>query len=372
MNRTFLNRLPSFEATSRCSALLTLLASAWLSFSMFGCQRSQPVSDEHSPRQAATPPANQEKQPGDIPPTQAGTNSVAVKADFRNVMFHLTPDAAAHLETVSGELWPVGKYEMPVFDDKASFELHVANGTISITLDALAKIMNEHVFARTDAPMKDISIQIKEDRLVIKGKLHSKGDLPFETAGEMSVNTDGRLRLRTEKVKALKLPVQKVMALFGIELANLINTNKIPGMDTDKNDLILDLGGLLPPPHIRGRIASARLERSAIVVVYGDGGKQSAAAAGAGERGDASPAGNYMVFRGHRVKFGKLTMEDTDLRVIDLDPKDPLDWEQDRYQDQLVAGYSKSTDKFGLRAYVKDIAKLPKRPAGKPPRDNHN
>jgi hypothetical protein len=28
----------------------------------------------------------------------------------------------------------------------------------------------------------------------------------------------------------------------------------------------------------------------------------------------------------------------TDLALLDLDPKDPLDWNQDRYKDQLVAG----------------------------------
>jgi len=346
-------------AFSLCTALLIAES----------CNKSQPAapkdaaqSDASSSGQHATPATTEN------PETPAPDKGV-VKAEFRNVLFHLTPDAAAHLESVSGELWPVGKYELPVFDEKNSFEVHVKNGTISITPDALAVIMNEHVFARSDAPLKDISIEIKKDRLVIKGKLHNKGDLPFETAGEMRVNADGRLRLHTEKVKALKVPVKKVMSLFGIELANVINTSKIPGMDTDQNDVIVDLVTLLPPPHIRGRIVSARLERNEIVVVYGNGAKTPG---GPAEPDDPSLSGNYMLFRGHRVKFGKLTMEDTDLTVVDLDAKDPLDWDQDSYKDQLVAGYSKTTDKFGLRAYVKDFAKLPRRRAGKSSRDDHD
>jgi hypothetical protein len=32
-----------------------------------------------------------------------------VKAEFRNVMFHLTPTAAAHLEAVTGELLARGQ-----------------------------------------------------------------------------------------------------------------------------------------------------------------------------------------------------------------------------------------------------------------------
>jgi hypothetical protein len=347
-------------SSSLLPPFLVLLFSALFVLTTLGCNKSRNAEPEKppavAPSEASQAPAQDSAQP-------ATAKDAAVKAEFRNVMFHLTPDAAAHLQSVSGELWPVGKYGMPVFDDKASFELHVSQGTVSIAPQALASVLNGHVFARSDAPLRDISLEIKEGRLIIKGKLHSKGDLPFETAVEISVDDDGRLRLHTEKVKALKVPVKKVLSLFGIELANVINTSKIPGMDTEKNDVIVDLATLLPPPHLRGRIVLARLERNAIVVAYGGG--KTTASSGTVERDDASLSGNYMLFRGHRVKFGKLTMEDADLAVIDLDPKDPLDWYQDRYKDQLVAGNSKITEKFGLQAYVKDFAKLPKGPAGK-------
>ena len=276
---------------------------------------------------------------------------------MRNVNFHLTEQATAHLEAVSGELWPVGSNDKVIFDDKTSFELRVSNGTISIRPEALATVMNEYVFARKDAPLKDISIKIEKNQLMIRGKLHSKGDLPFETAGTLSVNTDGRLRVQTEKVKALHVPVKGAMALFGIELANLVNTSKIAGMDTDKNDLLLDLGELLPPPHIRGKATAVRLEKNSIVTVFGDGGK-SAVELGGQE--------NYMSFKGNYVKFGRLTMENTDLTLVDLDPKDPLDWNQERYKEQLVEGYSKIKDNFGLRSYVKDYGKLPKTSQARP------
>jgi hypothetical protein len=372
------------------ASLLKLLA-AVLILSLAACNKSQPAA----PRDSSSAPhaeLQQDQTTGAGSAKQSASDHGAVKAEFRNVMFHLTPDAAAHLESVSGELRPVGKYDMPVFDDKTSFEIHVSNGTVSITPDALATIMNEHVFARSGSPMKDISIKIKEDRLVIKGKLHSKGDLLFETGGELTVNADGRLRLHSEKVKALHVPVTKVMSLIGIELTNVINTSKIPGMESDKNDLIFDLGDLLPPPHIRGKITAARLGRNLITVIYGDGNDSSASVdprssgkiaaskfsdgkaavsdlalptgAKSGEQREASVSGNYMLFRGNRVKFGKLTMENTDLTVIDLDAKDPLDWDQDWYKAQLVAGYSKITDQFGLRTYVKDLAKLPKSSMG--------
>jgi hypothetical protein len=319
-----------------------------------GCSKNtKPQNAQASaPREASSQPSNDSMKPpvdiGSEVATEASGR--AVKAEMHNVLFHLTDRSAALLENVSGELWPTGKNELIVFDDKTSFELHVADGTVSITPQSLATVMNKYVFVRDDAPLKDIAVEINRGKgqLIIKGKLHSKGDLPFETAGTLSVNPDGRLRMHTEKVKALHVPVKKMMELFGIDLANLVSTSKIAGMDTDKNDLLMDLGELLPPPHIRGKVASVRLANNAIITIFGDGGKRS------------EEKGNYMRFEGNRVRFGKLTMQNTDLTVLDLDPGDPLDWDQDYYAKQLEAGYSKVTETFGLRAYVKDFGKLPR------------
>jgi len=275
---------------------------------------------------------------------------------MRNVLFHLTDKAAAHLETLSGELLPTGKNQMPIFDDKTTFSVRVTNGIVSITTDALADIMNKHVFAKSDAPLKDLSISIDKGLLLIKGKLHSKGDIPFQTAGSVSLSSDGRIRMHTEKVKALGIRVKGMMDLLGIDLANIVNTSKIDGMDTDKNDLLMDLATLLPPPHIQGKLTGVKIVNNSIVVTFGDG------------KSLPPPAekGNYMTFQGNSVQFGKLVMDNTDLTILDLDPGDPLDWNQDRYKDQLVAGYSKITPSFGLRTYVKDFAKLGRSSAAAP------
>jgi hypothetical protein len=51
-------------------------------------------------------------------------------------------------------------------------------------------------------------------------------------------------------------------------------------------------------------------------------------------------------------------MHDADLVMIDMDPGDPFDFLLDHYQEQLVAGYTKSTPEYGLRTYTKDYNKL--------------
>jgi hypothetical protein len=318
--------------------------------SLMSCSTDRKPAEEAAAQRSASAAPGPDRAAGGAPAsaTVARRNSQGVRTEMRNVMFRLNGQAA-HLEFLTGEIWPTGNNEMPVFDDKASFEMRVTNGKVSIALEDVQSILNEYVFARADAPLKDLSLSIDKDRLRIKGKLHSKGDIPFETAGTLSADPDGRVRVNTEKVKALHVPVKGVMGLFGIELANLINTSKIEGIDTDKNDLIVDLETLLPPPHLKGKISTVGIEGNGVVMYFGDREKSNLA---------PMKKANYILLQGDAVRFGKFTMENTDLTLLDLDPADPLDLYQDHYREQLAAGYSKITADFGLRAYVKDYAKL--------------
>lgn len=187
---------------------------------------------------------------------------------MHNVMYHYANNIAVHILRLAGELVPT-KGEMPVFDDKNSFTLHVAAAEMAITPEALANVLNQYVFAREDAPIKDVSVSIDKNRLKIKGKLHNKGDISFETESTISATSDGKIRMHAEKVRALHLPVKGFMDLFGIEIADLIKTGKVKGVTAEKDDLILDPKQALPPPHISGRVTQVRLQGNSIVQVFG-------------------------------------------------------------------------------------------------------
>jgi hypothetical protein len=70
---------------------------------------------------------------------------------------------------------------------------------------------------------------------------------------------------------------------------------------------------------------------------------------------------NFIYWRGGSLAFGKLTMSATDLELIDSDPKDPFDFSVDKWNDQLVAGYSKTTGARGLKAHMPDYNDLARR-----------
>jgi hypothetical protein len=276
----------------------------------------------------------------------------AVHVQMHNVMYHFTDNVAVHLRNVAGALIPTTPGQAPVFDDKKSFTLEITAAEIAMEPQSLANVLNGNVFADKDAPLKDIEIRIEKGRLKVKGKLHKKGDIGFETEGQLSATPDGKIRLHADKIKALHLPVKGLMDLFGLDIADLIKTGKVRGVKVEKDNLILDPGEILPPPRISGQVTAIRLEGNNIVQIFGAPQKYSWA---------HMTAQNYMAYSGNRLQFGKLLMTDTDMVIIDPDPRDPFDFYLDHYKEQLVAGHTKTTPSFGLRVYMVDFNKLKQR-----------
>jgi len=154
------------------------------------------------------------------------------------------------------------------------------------------------------------------------------------------------------------LPVKGLMDLLGVKLADLVNTQKVQGIRADKDDLILDPAQVFPPPHIQGKVTAIRIEGDQIIQVFGSKPPGKPALA----------SGNYMAYRESQLRFGKLTMDDADLILIDMDPGDPFDFDLAHYKDQLVDGYTKTTAQFGLRVYMRDFNKTRNSGTKSPPR----
>ena len=273
----------------------------------------------------------------------------AVQAQMRNVAYHFSDTVVVEIKSLDGELVPLGKNEFPVFDDKDSFDLRISTAEIAIDSSNLANLLNSYVFARPHSPLTQLSIIVGKGRVKVKGKLHDKGDIPVEMEGILIPTADGKLRLHSEKIRAMHLPVKGLMGLFGIDLGGWIKEGKVPGVQAQEDDLILDLQQILPPTHLEGKVISVRIEGEKIIQVFGGSNVKPV---------KSIRAGNYMVYKNNRLRFGKLVMNDADLILIDMTPNDPLDFFLDHYKEQLSAGYAKITLDSGLRVYLKDYNKL--------------
>jgi hypothetical protein len=275
----------------------------------------------------------------------------------------VAPGVVLEVRRLRGELRSREDGETPVFDDPGSFTLHAADAEVALTTTSLARLLNDHVFAYEDAPFSDIEIEIEDGRLKQTGKLHKGISVPFSVEAELSVTTDGRVRMHPTSVKALGLPVGGLMKLIHLEIDDLVDTDEAPAVELDDNDFLLATDRLLDAPRMTGRLTAVRLEDQRIVQVFGRG---------PGPRPAAPPEGaarNYLYFHGGTLRFGKLTMQDTDMQLIDADPSDPFDFSPPAYVVQLTAGYSKNLASGGLRVFMPDYAEArgaDLRPANRP------
>jgi hypothetical protein len=349
MNQVWLMKRQSrFKSASRETLVKHIAVAAGLAFffATFVCGAQQAQKQSSAPNaESAGKPSNRS---GDV------------HAVIKNVNYHLTDKIIVHIVSLDGRLTPKPD-QMVVFDDRQSFEINVEAANVTLSTTSLTNDLNDYVFAKPDAPLKKLAATIEGDQLTVKGLLVSKGGIPFSSTGTLAVTPEGMIRVHTTKVEALHLPVKGLMDMLGLDTSKLVNTNKVEGVSVDKDDLILDPQVLLPPPQVRGRLTSIKIENGQIALAFT--GKQEKDSQ---QRLTNTCGGrNYLQFQGGTVRLGKFTMDQTDLVLLDMEPGDPFDFAMDHYREQLLAGFSKMTQQGGLCVHLPDYDKIHRHAGGK-------
>jgi hypothetical protein len=290
-----------------------------------------------------------------VSPTEtAATSGTQQPVGFfmRHVRMHAAPDVVLDIDHLRGRLIPQGR-KLPVFDDLTSFYISVDHAQLSMDADSMTALVRR-VFDYKGSPLSDVSVSIREGHVEQKGKLRKGIPIPFSVVADVSTER-GLIRLRPAKMNVVGVPAGRIMRFVGLELDDVIKVRTGRGVTVRENDLLLEAGHLLPAPEVRGPVTSARIEanRMVIVMAAGPGGWEE-------PRVSASNAHNYIWFKGGEIRFGRLTMSNADLQLIDADERDPFDFYSARYNDQLVAGYSRNTPDGALRTTMPDYADLRK------------
>jgi len=270
-----------------------------------------------------------------------------VGVDFQHVHFHVAPGVVMEVRHLQGALVSNVEGAPPNFDDVRSYKLRVDAGEIAMSPDSLTTLLRDHVFNYKGSPLSNVTVTLEGGHLRQSGTLHKGVPIAFTILGDLSVTPDGRIRVHPASVKAAGVPAGGLMKLFHIELDDLVKSNPARGFETIDDDLLLSPDRLLPDPRIAGHLTSVRIDGDRIVQTFG--------------HKPAGPSGsiqNYMHYRGNVLRFGRLTMRDTDLELIDQDQRDPFDFSPTGYVKQLVAGYSKNAADGSLRVYMPDLDKV--------------
>lgn len=281
------------------------------------------------------------------------------RASMRNVIFHVADDVSMRIHTLEGELRSPGQGFVDL-DDPRSYQTVIDTAVVGLTGEDISNLLNKHVFAYRGAPLRKLKVEIRGGDLHQSGTLHKGVDIPFSMVASVSLTADQQIKLHPKSIRIFGVNGAKLMSALGLNLQKMLDLSRAKGVSVKGNDLFLSPLVILPPPAIAGHIVELRIANGELVQVFGP--LDSLAARRPVPSLPDSAAQNYMFYRGGTLHFSKLYMTDAELLIVDGDPSDAFDFDNERYQRQLVAGRSRTLPDLGLEVWMPDAGKVPALP----------
>lgn len=282
--------------------------------------------------------------------------SGAVRLQVQNGLFHVMDDVVLTVSRLDGWMIPQPGQTVSL-DNKKSFILQINSGETYLKATDLTGLLNEYLLPHAKTSIKDITVTFEGNQVAVKGDLRKAVPIPFEGKGTVSVADDSDIRVHFTDLKAAGVLKKGLLDFLGIKLSSVAQPQKQSRFYIEGDDIILPITALFPPPRITGKLTAVRIEGDSLVQVFGPPNATIAP--------PPTSAKNYVYFRGGRMKFGKLTMDDVDLELVDKDPSNAFDFSLDHYALQLEAGYSKALPSGGLLAVMPDYSAVAKAAAPK-------
>ena len=262
------------------------------------------------------------------------------------------PNFRVYIRWIRGQMLRTHPQVNPSLDDPDSFVLDIQKGVIHANIGDIANYLNAS--SPSGAPLKNISIQPDGDQLKIHGTVHKIVPLPVELTGTLSPTPQGLVQFNVAKINVLKIPLKSVLGSFHVELGDLVHATNVPGITVADNDIIFDTQQLLPAPHIRGQITSVKVSPPDVEVIYGNAPNDEAKLA---------QWRNFLRLTGGSLDFGKLTMHNVDLTMIDASQDPWFDLDLVNYQYQIVNGTTRMTAQAGLEIFMPESDEKAAKPA---------
>lgn len=289
------------------------------------------------------------------PPTRPPAPG-AVRMEVQNSQFHVLDNVM--LTVTRLDAWMIPKSQLVDLDRMNSFILQIVSGETRMKAPDLSALMNEYLFPHAKEPVKNMTVTFENGMVVVKGDLHKAIVVPFEGKATLSIADPSDIRLHFTELKVAGIIKKGFLDALGIKLSSIAQPGKQSRFHIEGDDIILPIAALFPPPRVAGTLTAVRIDGDDMVQVFGS--------PDAALKDPPVPAKNYIYFHGGRIIFGKLTMNDVDLELIDKDPSNPLDFSIVHYYAQLQAGYFKMTASQGLVAYVADYSTIAPKPQPAP------
>ncbi|HEV7923558.1 MAG TPA: hypothetical protein VGR02_22460 [Thermoanaerobaculia bacterium] len=320
------------------------------------CGTRAPFTAAEQPPPLRVPPMGAESMPT---PTEARARA-STDGQMENVWFHFDDQLYLDIHWLRGQLIANTTGDPLNFDNKTSFVMKVDTATIGLDSRALDRLMNVYVFNYPNPPLRNLHIRTEGKQLRQEGIMHKVIDIPFILWADVSAD-HGRIRLHPTKIDICGLNGLGLLKAVGMTMEKMLTLPKEKGIAAEGNDLLLDPNRLLPPPKVELALVDAHVEGQQLIQQFDAGMHLPRMQPRHAEEK------NYMLYRGGTLRMGKLLMVDADMHVVDTDPSDPFDFDIDRYNDQLVQGFTRNQADYSLLVYMRDFSDvgLPPRPGEK-------
>ncbi len=269
-----------------------------------------------------------------------------------NLLLRKGPSFRIYVRWLRGQMTRADQNEDPSFDDTDSFFLDIKTGVIRANIGDINNYLNTDL--PKDSPLKNIHITGDGEQVKLTGTVHKVIPLPIELDGTLSIVPENKIRLHVTKIDVLKIPFKALLGDFHIQLADLFKAKGMTGITVNSNDILFDTETLLPPPHIRGQLTTVRIANPDLEEVYGNATE---------DLEKSEQWRNFLRLRGGTIEFGKLTMHQVDLIMVDISKDAWFDLDLANYQAQLVNGYTRMTPQAGLQIFMPDVRDLPPKAA---------
>lgn len=306
---------------------------------------------------AAIPP---EARAGDCACPEGGpdTEPTPTRIVMRDVEL-VTPDGLLRVRNLEGMVQSLVDGQPPVLDDPEAYRIVVDHAEIAVDVRTLNQMMSaEHATGGKTAPLASADFSTEEGRLVVTGKK----PVPYVLKGAVSVDPAGRLTIRVVELKALGVQTKGILAALDLKLEDLIDLTNERGVTIDGNVVHVDPLVDMPAPKVVAKVTGVSVEADGLVLRLGDvGTKDPETPTAATVKSAADTAGsvtNFLSYTGGTVVQGKLTIRDTSIKLVDMDPTDPFRLSIDAVNAQIAAGYVKITEAGEMTNYVPDADQL--------------
>jgi len=293
-------------------------------------------------------PHRSHPSPSPAPASSAAPNVVRVQVE--HTLFYPMDNVGLNVERLDGRM--IGKPgELISLDDHNSFTVQIDHAVTRLSARDLSALINSYLLKQAASPIRHVDVSFDGQQVVMRGKVHKVLTLPFEGRGTISATPEGELRMHMTEFRVAGVLTQGLLNFFGIRLDDVAQPEHKASFRVEGEDFITALNELFPPPRVYGHLTRVHVEGQDLVQVIGV--QQEQHAIEAIPKALPEPA-NYVYFTGGRMRFGRMTMENVDLKMVDQIPQNVFDFSLDHYQEQIQAGYVKVLPDLGAIVYAAD------------------